>query len=442
MKTVGLRQFRRTSVVVVLFSALCLALGTAAPSLAAGAPGRAHPDRPSAPPDGMSWHVYHLMMAQLPLDAAATRIQALAARPGPAHRGFFETAVNDSRQILTVYWHGPVPANVQRLIGRLRATVDLRVVLTRYSLAALNRDVLTAINSDGGVVGGYPLTGGSGIGLSVHSSSARLVASVASAMRSRLGVPVVATSSGPAQPQYCAQPKSHASLGPGSRCYDLENFWGGDVIQQRADPGFIIFCSGGFGVHNPAGGEYLMTAAHCAYNGSLYVNGISFHNGQDPQHWQGIGAITDVSGPHDWAAIPAGTGDQVYYGPGIFNGDTKATRTVAGQHATSVGDSLCESGAFSGLLCGFTVSQLNYSYHQTGPSQTWTALALATSGTGQWTVAGDSGGPWFSLDGSTHVWAMGIHHGLLENSADQPEYEMFTPVTVATSDNRLVVNTG
>jgi hypothetical protein len=37
---------------------------------------------------------------------------------------------------------------------------------------------------------------------------------------------------------------------------------------------------------------------------------------------------------------------------------------------------------------------------------------------------------------------MGIHHGLLENSADQPEYEMFTPVTVATSDNGLVVNAG
>ena len=224
MKTVGLRQFRRTSLVAALFSALCLALGTATASLAAGAPGQAHPDRPSAPPDGMSWHVYHLMMAQLPLDAAATRIQALAARPGPAHRGFFETAVNDSRRVLTVYWHGRVPASAQRLISRLRARVDLRVVQTRYSLATLNRDVLRAISSGSGVAGGYPLTDGSGIHLSVHAPSTRSAASVASAMRSRLGIPVVATPTGPAVPQYCAVPKSHATLGPGSRCYDLENF--------------------------------------------------------------------------------------------------------------------------------------------------------------------------------------------------------------------------
>ena len=326
---------------------------------------------------------------------------------------------------------------MQRLISRLRARVDLRVVQTRYSLATLNRDVLRAISSGSGVAGGYPLTDGSGIHLSVHAPSARSAASVASAMRSRLGIPVVATPSGAAVLQYCAVPKSHATLGPGSRCYDLENFWGGDVIQSP-----YVFCSGGFGVHNSAGGEYLMTAAHCAWNRSAYVNGISFHNGQDPAHWQGIGAITDVPGEHDWAAIPAGTGDQIYYGPGIYSGDTHTTRTVAGQHATSVGDSLCESGSFGGLLCNFTVTQLNYSYHQTGPSQTWTNLALATSGSGQWTMAGDSGGPWFSLDGSTKVWAMGIHHGLLENAANQPVDEMFTPVTVATSDSGLTVNTG
>jgi hypothetical protein len=30
----------------------------------------------------MSWRVFHLMLAQQPLDAAATKIQALAARPG------------------------------------------------------------------------------------------------------------------------------------------------------------------------------------------------------------------------------------------------------------------------------------------------------------------------------------------------------------------------
>jgi hypothetical protein len=418
---------------------MCLVLGTAAASLAAGTPGRAHPAHPArqvSPPDGMSWRVYHLMMAQQPLDAAATKIQTLAAGPGPAHAGFFETKVDASTHILTVYWHGPVPANVQRLVSGLRAKVDVQVVKTRYSLATLNRDVLAAIHVGGGVVGGYPLTDGSGIHLSVHSLNPRTAGSVASAMRSRFGVPVVATLSGVDHPQYCAVPYSYAPLGPGSRCYDLENFWGGDVIQSS-----YVFCTGGFGVHNPSGGEYLMTAAHCAYNGSGYANGITFHNGQDPSHWQLVGHITDVPRPHDWAVIPTGTGDVYYDGPGIYNGDTYHTKTVVGQQATSVGDSLCESGAFGGVLCNFTVRQLNVSLQDPDvPSQTWTALALATSGSGNFTINGDSGGPWFSLySGCSCVWAKGIHHGLFYNGT---EYEVFTPISVATNDSGLRVNAG
>jgi hypothetical protein len=109
MKSIRAKHFRRPGVVVLL-SALGLVLAPAAASLAGGIPGKAHPVTQSSPPDGRSWRTYHLMMAQAPLDAAATKIQALAAKPGPAHRGFFETAVNDSRRVLTVYWHAPSPA--------------------------------------------------------------------------------------------------------------------------------------------------------------------------------------------------------------------------------------------------------------------------------------------------------------------------------------------
>jgi hypothetical protein len=114
---------------------------------------------------------------------------------------------------------------------------------------------------------------------------------------------------------------------------------------------------------------------------------------------------------------------------------------VAGQQATSVGDSLCESGAFGGVLCGFTVHQLNVSLQDPDvPSQTWTSLALATSGSGKYTISGDSGGPWFSLDGSTHVWAKGIHHGLYEPASTL--YEVFTPISLDVGDMNVTVNTG
>ena len=450
MKSIRLRNFKRCGV-VVLFSALCLVFGTTATSFASGAPGQTHPAvgaagqarsaRAFVPPDGMSMQTYRLMMAQMPLDAAATRIQALAARPGPAHRGFFVTKVDASRHILTVYWHGRVPANVRRVISELRATVNVRVAQTRYSLAALNRDVLAAVHSGHGVLGGWPLTDGNGINLSVRTTNA---GSAAAAMRARFGVPAVITRvtkpGGVNRLLYCAVQNSNANLGPGSRCNDWENFWGGDVIQQQAYPGGS-FCSGGFGVHNSGGGEYLLTAAHCADNGSGYVNGVAFHNGQDSRNWKFVGNITDVPGPHDAAVIPTGTGAQYYDGPGIYNGDTTHTKFVAGQQATSVGDSLCESGAFGGVICGFRVSQLNVTLPDPDyPSQTWTALALATQSSGNFPIPGDSGGPWFSLDGCcTHVWAKGITHGLYFPNV---VYAVFTPVTVATSDMGVTVNQG
>jgi hypothetical protein len=426
-----LMHFKRSG--VVLLSALCLVLGTAATSLAAGLPARAHPARPASPPYGMSWRVYHLMLAQQPLDAAATRIQALAARPGPAHAGFFETKVDASRGILTVYWHGPVPATVLRLIHRLRATVDIRIVQTRYSLGTLNRDVLAAIHSGRGVAGGYPMTDGGGIVLGVNTANPHSIASLASALRSRFGVPVLATAAGLDHPQYCVF-SSGDPLGPGSRCNDWPAFWGGDVIQQTSN-GVLYGCTGGFGVHDRYGYQYLITAAHCAYNGSGYVNGITFHNGQDSGHWKLIGNITDVPGPHDWAIIPAASGNQYYDGPGISNGDTYRTKTVHGQQATSVGDWLCESGAFGGVLCSMQAAALNYS------DGTWNSMVLATSGTGNFTIDGDSGGPWFSLySGCSCVWAKGIHHGLYWNGSTL--YEVFTPITVATYDNGITVNTG
>lgn len=433
MKSIRAKHLRRLGVVVLLSA---LGLAPAAVSLAGRIPGKAHPVTRSSLPDGMSWRTYHLMMAQAPLDAAATKIQALAARQGPAHRGFFETAVNDSRRVLTVYWHGPVPGTVRRLIGRLRSTVSIRVVQTRYSLAALNRDVLTAIRSGRKVTGGWPLTDGGGIVLNVNSPNLR---QVATAMRSRFGVPVMITPGGADQPQTCAWPASNAHLGPGSRCWDLEPFWGGDVIQSS----YGNFCTGGFGVHNSTGGEYLITAAHCADNHHGYVNGITFYNGQDPSHWQVIGQITDVPGPHDLAVIPTGTGNRYYDGPGIYNGDTYGTKIVAGQQATSVGDWLCESGSFGGTLCDFQVQYLNASVpDDTYPSHIWTSLALATSPIlGNYPDLGDSGGPWFTLDGCcTRVWAKGIHHGLY--STPSGFYDVFTPITVATSDLGVWVNTG
>lgn len=433
MKLIRIRNLS-VSAAAVAATTLCLAMATAPASVAAGRPN--HPATTHGGlPDGMSRQTFNLMIAQMPLDKAATKIQALAAAPGAGHSGFFETRVDQATHTLTVYWHGRVPADVRSLIRTLDATVHIRVTHTRYSLAALNRDIATALHTPG-VVGGYPATDGSGIHLNVRSGNPRTLAST---MRSQLGVPVVTTRTGTDRLQTCTLYPSD-TLNAGSRCYDLPAFWGGAVIESyNSTFDAWIGCTSGFGVHNSSGGTYIMTAAHCSDNLTTgYVNGITFKNGQNSST---IGQTTDVPGTHDGALIPTSAGTHYYDGPGIKNGDTYNTKIVAGQQATSVGDSLCESGAFGGVKCGFKVTALNFSeIDQDYPSQTWNAMALASS-SGSYTINGDSGGPWFSLDGCcTYVWAKGIHHGLIPVGSGYDE--VFTPITVISSDTGTSVNHG
>src|SRR5215469_5537801 len=60
----------------------------------------------AALPFGMSALTYHRMVAQIPLDRAATRIRAAVARPGTGHAGFVEVWVDADHHLVTVYWHG------------------------------------------------------------------------------------------------------------------------------------------------------------------------------------------------------------------------------------------------------------------------------------------------------------------------------------------------
>jgi hypothetical protein len=426
-KQKGMKAFGAAAIA----SALIMGIGTATSARAAG-----QPTAPQAArlPMGMTAADFQLMQEQTPLDAAATKIQALAAKPGAAHDGFFDTKVVPSRHTLIVYWHGSVPASMQRLITQLQGKITIQVVKTRYSLATLNAAIAQSVRT-GGATGGYTAVDGSGITISLPAGSMRPAA--ARAFSASLGVPVTVVPAAAGQLQTCA-PNSSDNLGAGSRCDDISpDFWGGAVIQSS-----LFYCSTGFGVHNSGGGLYLMTAAHCSDNGSGYVNGTVFHNGQDSAHWLLVGSITDVPGNHDGALIPTSAGNHYYDGPGVTTTDTTNTKIVAGQLAVSVGDSLCESGAFGGVICGFNVTSTTYSRPDPNfGTPTWTNLALATSSSGRFTIGGDSGGPWFSLDGCcTHVWAKGIHQGL--QPINGVEYEVFTPVTVIANDTGTSVNTG
>jgi hypothetical protein len=386
----------------------------------------------------MSHATYVRMMAQIPLDRAADKVQRAAARPGKGHAGFFETWVDPDHHTMTVVWNGRVPADIQRLIGQLRRTVKVDIVSARYSLARLT-GALAQATREPGVVGGYPLSDGSGLHLDVRvSAQGRSLAPAASVLRARFGVPVLTAASGEVKQQSCV-PNSADTLGAGSRCDDLSpGFWGGDVILQTSIPGYTAYCTGGFGGHDSSGNTYMITAAHCAQTSvpgapAVYSNGVTFYNGYKNQT---MGNITDVPGTDDGAVIPASTGDRYYDGPGIFAGDTKNTKTVVGQQGTSKNDMLCESGSFGGVICGMRVTSLGYS------ANGFNNMALVTSTTGNYSVGGDSGGPWFSLAGTGTVTAKGIHHGITTDLSGNPTGELYTPINLISDDTGVTVNTG
>jgi hypothetical protein len=422
-----------------LFSATCMLLAVPASSHAAGGPVRtASLLRSAAQPFGMNPQTYQLMIAQMPLDAAANKVQVAAARPGAGHDGFLETQVNPRLHTVTVVWHGVLPTDIQRLIASLRARVTIRIVRARYSLARLNQALRQALR-DPEVVMGYPENSGGGVHLDLRGSGPWAEA----ALHTGLGVPVSISVGVADHPQSSCLEAPGDTAGPGSRCYDLPAFWGGDVINDADYSG--TYCTGGFGVHNSAGQTFMMTAAHCAWTPWGSQNGVWFMNGNATAT---LGQITDVPGNHDGAIIPTSSGDQYYDGPGIAYGDTYRTKTVAGQQATSIGDTLCVSGAVGGTLCPMKVTELNC-WVSTSESTTgkFTNLALAvsedysTGGTEPiYPVIGDSGAPWFSLDGSHEVWAKGIHHGIMTNKTGIIG-ALFTPITVLSSDMGVWVNT-
>ncbi len=105
-------------------------LGTIPAATAASGKTAGSPAPRAAIPFGMSALTYHRMIAQIPLDDAVTRIRAAVARPGAGHGGFVEAWVNDDRHLVTVYWHGRVPADIQRLFGSLgghKGSIPIRV---------------------------------------------------------------------------------------------------------------------------------------------------------------------------------------------------------------------------------------------------------------------------------------------------------------------------
>ncbi|HEX9034002.1 MAG TPA: hypothetical protein VF834_19345 [Streptosporangiaceae bacterium] len=420
-------------------------------SILAAAPAGAHsssgqPPRPSPGlPYGMSALTYHRMLAQVPLDRAAGAIRRTAARSAQGRQGLVQIVVHDDTSTLTIYWHGKVPGDVRRVLAGLRQRMHVAVRPARYTLAALLHATRIVLRHHHDVTSAGPLNDGSGIQVGI---SDRLPVKSAAAAQAWSGSPVPVTlSRQPAgRPLSCAVPGSSDNLGAPARCNDYAAFWGGAVVLTRNSSSLYAWCTTGFGVHFSNGTSGILTAGHCLQNfgqsNSTWWNGQNTAELGSSEASPFMGSATTPS--HDDGVIftPGGSGSAYYDGPSINNGDTHNTKIVVGQGGVYPGDWECESGAMGGVLCNLQVWYTNQN------KQMWdndfnqefyaSGLAVAHGGTSGAPIAGDSGGPVFSLAGSTTVTARGILSGRSPYVGDV----WFTPMDEVSHDLGVTVNGG
>jgi hypothetical protein len=392
--------------------------------------------RSQAPPENMSPATHHLMLAQIPLDNAATRIRRVAAGPGAGHDGLVQIAVDDAAHRLTVYWHGKVPADLRRLLDSLSRHLTIRVVAARYSAAELSQAVSQVMQARSGlsITQAGPLTDGSGIRVGVAGAVPAI--SRLRALRLRVPVTLIHRSAARAATCYATlnQTVGSDNIGQPSRCDDLSpGFWGGAVL-INANHG--NGCSTGFGMHSTVDSKtYLVTASHCGNLGEPFLNG---------QLGETVGSVYLEKHSHDDAAVLANSGNQYYDGAGIYQGDTHHSKFVGGEQPSNVGDLLCESGAYGGVMCGIQVFALNltmsYLDEDTGTTITVVNVAEMSKGFGGdnngFLTPGDSGGPVFSLASNNRVTAKGI------NLAIDASDNYYMTIDWVSADFKVTVNTG
>ncbi|MFG3100392.1 S1 family peptidase [Streptomyces sp. NPDC048182] len=148
------------------------------------------------------------------------------------------------------------------------------------------------------------------------------------------------------------------------------------------------YCSVGFGAHDSAGRQVLVTAGHCVENlPDLYYSGAHFAKGTKTRFQHGRNSI-------DMGLASVDSGTTIATKVGTWNNG--ADVAVRGSRRAAVGSDVCKSGATSHWTCG-AIKSYNYSVTYSDPGQPDTLVTnLALSST--CVLGGDSGGPWISGD--------------------------------------------
>jgi hypothetical protein len=335
-----------------------------------------------------------LMQAEIPLDRAAERIEAVSSFPSA---GFAGVVVSAQDHRLTLYWKGTMPTTVATVVRQVRAEgTNVAVSQAPNSQQELMdgaRRILAA--SSHYLQQGISVTGVNlspqGAGLEVNATVATVKAgssSVAPALDDLpSGISVRIVPSRPATPL--------------SRLDDVKPHWAGArLVAVIGNSEF--FCTTGFPiVRNSDGRTFLVTAGHCGNDpafGTPWWAACCYNFGNP--HADGnekMGDTWDVARGLDAQIIRSDVQGKTYDG-GVKAG-TEFSKPVVGTSGNQPGDWVCQSGASMGIRCHIQIVQQGFKLVNGSLVQEWSGCDPGAFLVCQGDTAGegDSGGPVFSL---------------------------------------------
>lgn len=340
-------------------------------------------------------HVKGSDIAGASIDVAAQRVDLYRTKPGAA-----------------------LPA------GMARAGVTVRVHAAKYSAGQLDKAAESlkasrkALGDKGVVVSAFsvPVTGaGLDVTLLQAPASAKgapksLGAAAAKAVLTATLGDYVATT------RTSSTTETAKPYFSGWRFNDYPSWYGGDRIAQGCTTGFPALFNGAM---------EMMTATHCGGNGTVFTNGPR-SNGTTSY----LGTVISANSGTDVSVIDvAGSSNYINVGPA----ENSSVRAVGAWQSPVVGSYICQSGSYTGEVCGLRVVDTNQSVCTSyflwictaymGPM----ADVVNYLGSGYYAAGhGDSGGPLYWYDSTGYVRPVGQVHGQLFPNAKAAYPAYFT----------------
>ncbi|WP_448061796.1 hypothetical protein [Cellulomonas hominis] len=196
-----------------------------------------------------------------------------------------------------------------------------------------------------------------------------------------------------------------------TRQNDINYHLGGARIYRFEDPFIRSGCTSGFAVvrASDTSQQGMMLAAHCGSVGAQFIT-------SDGTFAYNYGSVVERDTGYDGAIL-----SMAWSQPFVWTStwDSNVYTQINGVASAYVGQELCYSGSYSGLLCGNIVQNTSVIMNLGGDLTSVTAFQTQHISNSPTVGNGDSGGPGYQLVNTTNGvrrWAVGIISAIPNNS--------------------------